>query len=177
MSDLPMEARYSSATQLGWTAFWAAWAIAGLLLLGAGFAVAETDRAGLVVAGAVLAAVALALLAAFRRRLTDPRPVIVVTADGFHDRRLGAPIPWSEVRSLRRHKPGNRLFLLLDVDRPARFAAPERGVTGLLARRLNPAMGFPVLVSRLDGLDHPQASIATAAEAALAATRSGPPPA
>lgn len=172
MTAAPIAARYARATVRGWQLFWGAWGAAGMAMFAGGLLLGGTWVV-LALPGAVLSAVAALFLRRMRLRFGDPAPVVTVTAEAYHDRRLGAPIPWAEVRSLRRHQPGNRIFLLIDTDRPERFL----GNAGLLARpmqSLNPAMGLPAIGSRLDGLDVPQDDLAAAAESAWAARRPGP---
>jgi hypothetical protein len=169
MPELPMAIRYSRGTVIGWHVFILAFLGAGVVLAVAGLLMGPGGAAGLglAVPGIALVAAFGALLLRARRSFGDPVPLITISEDAYHDRRLGDPIPWAAIRSLRRHKPGRRLFLQIEVDDPARYL----GNAGFMARpmqRLNPAMGFAAVVSRLDGLTVPQGDIAAAAEARLA---------
>ena len=153
-------AGYARLARIGWRVFWGAWLVIGLALVLAG---AIRGSAGLAVPGAGLALASAPMLWLTLRRLSDPRPVLVIGPGFYHDRRLGLPIPWAEMRGLRRRKTGNRLFLQIEVDDPARFMT----ATGILRKpmlALNPRMGFSVLASNLAGLDQPQERLAAAAE-------------
>lgn len=172
MPDLSVAARYARATVVGWQVFLGAWALLGGALVLSGFVVESRGWPGapFFVCGLMLLVVFGALFVMARGRFADPAPVITITAQAFHDRRLGDPIPWTEVRSLARHKPGNRIFLQIGVDDPGRWLT----AAGLMARPmqvLNPRMGFTALASRLDGLDVPQDRLAEAAETGFAASR------
>ena len=160
-----IEARYSRLFRRGWVTFWSIWIVVGLAI--ALWAIPFL--------GIVMAVVFGAMLALTLRRLADPRPVIRIGPEGFHDRRLGAPIPWAAIRTLRPHRAGSRIVLQIGVDDPKAYL----GNAGMLAGpmlRINPRMGMPALGSMLSGLDQPQERLAEAAEAWLAAARLGPPP-
>lgn len=172
MSDLPLTARYSRGTAIGWQVFLGGGAAAGAALTLAGFAAEARGQSGpaFFIPSLALLIVFGALFMTARGRFGDPAPVISITRESYHDRRLGDPIPWSAIDRIGRHKPGQRLFLLIGTEDPGRWLTGA----GILARpmqRINPAMGFPAVVSRLDGLDVPQDRLAEAAEAALAASR------
>jgi len=157
-------ARYARGTVTGWTIFFGAWVAVGVVMTVVGLVLAMLP---VWLMGLVLTAPFLGLLIFARRRLADPRPVITLGPEGFHDRRLGPAIPWTEITGLRRHQPGNRIFLLIEAERPARFLKD-----GFMSRRMlatNPRMGFPVLVSSLSALDLPQERLAEAAAAWMAA--------
>lgn len=171
MAELPLSALYARSTVIGWQVFFGGFALAGLALLALGFAV-PVLRPALLPPAVLMVAVFGALLLLARSRLHHPGPVIRVTAQAYHDRRLGEPIPWTAIRGLRRHQPGRRLLLLVDTDDPGRWLG-NAGVLKGPMQRINPRMGFPAVVSRLDGLDVPQADLAAAAEAAWAASRAG----
>ena len=159
-----VEAQYSTLFRRGWIVFWSAWILAGLAL-----ALFVSPIGGL-----VMMVVFGALLILTLRRLADTRPVIVIGPDGFHDRRLGQPIPWAAVRDLRRHQAGSRIFLQIGVDDPKAYL----GNAGMLAGpmvRMNPAMGFAAVSSNLAGLTVPQGLLADLAEGYLAAARTGLP--
>lgn len=157
-----VEAHYSPLFRRGWPLFWSAW-----ILVGLGLAVFISPLGGL-----AMMVVFGALLILTLRRLADPRPVIVIGPEGFHDRRLGRPIPWAGIRDLRRHKAGSRIFLQIGVDDPKAYL----GNAGMLAGpmlRINPAMGFAALSSNLAGLTVPQVALAATAEGWMAATQAG----
>ncbi len=172
MADLPLTARHARRTVVAWQVLFGGFALAGLALVATGLAI-PLLRTGFLLQGGLLAAVFLALLLMARRRLNDPRPVITITAGAFHDRRLGDPVPWSAIRRLRRHQPGRRLFLLIDTDEPDRWLT-RAGLLGVPMQKLNPQLGFPAVVARLDGLDVAQDDLALAAEAAWRSSRAAP---
>lgn len=158
-----IEARPSARFRRGWIGFWVAWIAAGAAL-----ALWATPLFGLAMVAAFGGMLLLTL-----RRLADPRPVIRIGPGGYHDRRLGAPIPWAAIRSLRAYRAGRRLVLQIGVDDPAAFLGHAGILRGPMLR-INPAMGMPALGSMLAGLDVPQERLAAAAEAWWAA-RAGPP--
>jgi hypothetical protein len=154
-----LAARYARRTRLGWLIYLGLWALVGVVLLVVG---ALVPLRGLWTVGLPIVLVFTWLLVLAARRFADPRPVIAVGQDGFHDRRLGQAIPWEEIRALKRQANGNRVFLQIEVAEPARYL----GNAGWLARPmliLNPKMGFPVLSSNLSGMDVPQERMASAA--------------
>ena len=157
----PLTAHFDRRFAGLWRGFWLVWVGIGLVLLALGL---WFDLLALTIIGPVLIVVMGVMFLFTHRRLSDPRPVLQIGPDGYHDRRIGPPIPWAEVRRLVPHQPGNRVFLMLDVDDPARFMATSGAFTSL-ALRLNPKMGFPVLGSTLAGLDHPQDDILRVAQA------------
>jgi hypothetical protein len=158
-------ARYSSGFVKGWLLFFGAWSAVGLVLLAAGL---TFDLLPLTILGTIMLVVFVSLLVFAYRRLTLPGSVIAVDAGGFLDRRIGTVIPWPDIRSVRRHKPGSRVFLMFEVDNPERFLT-RAGVMGKLMPRINPKMGFPAINTVLSGLDVPQERIADAVDAWWAA--------
>jgi len=108
--------------------------------------------------GGVLAALygASRVWRAMRVRKADA-PVLTIDARGYHDVRLGAAIPWSEIVSLTPEQPGTRIFLKIVARDPARFVKRKR-----LARA-------EALVSSLSELDEEPATLIAAAEAHRAA--------
>lgn len=160
-----IEARYSHAFRTGWTVYFGAWVGVGAALVVVGLAMSLLP---LWIIGIVICGVFLPLLVLARRRLNDPRPVIVVGEAVYHDRRLGRAIPWSEISGMSRHQPGRRIFLPIDVAEPERYL----GNAGMLARpmqRFDPKIGFPVIGSNLSGMDVRQERIADAVDAWWAA--------
>jgi len=157
----PLTAHFDSRFSWLWRGFWLIWTCAGLLLLGVGL---WQEITALRIAGALLTLIMGAMFWFTHRRLSDPRPVLQIGPQGYHDRRIGPVIPWAKVKRLVLHQPGNRKFLMLDVDDPARFMATSKAFR-TLALRINPGMGFAVLGSPLAGLDQPQDKIAQAAKA------------
>lgn len=101
-------------------------------------------------------------------RLGDPRPVIRIGPDGFHDRRLGAPIPRAAIRGLRRHRAGSRIVPQVAVEDPAACLGNAGMLRGPMMR-IDPRMGMPAIGSRPAGLDRPRDRLAGAAEAWWAA--------
>lgn len=92
--------------------------------------------------------------------------VVTVSAAGYHDIRLGPPIPWSEIKALTRHAPGTRVFLFIEAERPERFL-DRRGRLRRAADAANRRRGFPPLTSDLSGLNRPGDEIVRAAQAFL----------
>lgn len=155
-----VSATYSMAMRRGWTVFWSAWIVVGaaLVVAGVSYGMIPLSLMGLVMLAAFVPMLILTL-----RRFADRRPVIVIDAAGYHDRRLGAPIPWDKITELRRQQSGNRLFLQIGVADPGRYL----GNAGILKRPMlavNPRLGFPALASNLSGLDVAQVALATAAD-------------
>lgn len=110
----------------------------------------------LTAAGAAFAAFsAWRLWGVLRARKAD-EPVVVLSQEGYHDARLGRPIPWCEIERMEHDQPGTRTFLRLTVREAQRYA-PRR-----LARN-------GVLVSSLSELSVPAEVIVTLAEAHRAA--------
>ncbi len=92
------------------------------------------------------------LWGAVKSRRAD-QPVVIIGPQGFHDTRLGALIPWTEITGLTREQPGTRTFLRITARDPARFARKR------FLRR-------PVaLVSSLSELDAEPDALIAAAEA------------
>jgi hypothetical protein len=64
-----------------------------------------------------------------------PRPVVVITPNGIHDRRLGAePIPWSAIQQIKQ-VPGGKVgggTLFLEVADPGRYIGPSKGLLWLI---------------------------------------------
>jgi len=133
------------AMRRGWTGFWSAWIIVGaaLIVAGAGYGIIPLSLMGLAILAALVPLLILTL-----HRFADRRPVIVIDAAGYHDRRLGVSIPWDAVTRLRRQQSGNRIFLQIGVADPARYL----GNAGMLSRPIvavNPRLWFPALASNL----------------------------
>ncbi|MGL4235483.1 hypothetical protein [Tabrizicola sp.] len=108
MPDLGLSARYTSSTMIAWQLFCGGWGLAGAAMLAAG-----------PVLGPALWLPGLALLLIFGllflqmpSSFGDPATVVTISAESYHDRRLGVPVPWTEVRSLRRNTARSRTFLL-----------------------------------------------------------------
>ncbi|BCW87848.1 hypothetical protein sos41_09790 [Alphaproteobacteria bacterium SO-S41] len=98
------------------------------------------------------------------RRLRLDRDVVTVGPAGYHDIRIGHPVPWSDVVRLVRHQPGTQTALFIEAREPKRFLRKtSRLYKG--AARLNPALGFPGLASSLGGLNESSDTIIAAAEA------------
>lgn len=107
----------------------------------------------LTVAGLLIAAFCLwHTWRAMRVRGLD-EPVLQISPEGYHDARLGKPIPWSEIVSLTPDQPGTRTFLKIVARDPARYVRRKR-----LARRA-------ALISSLAELDEDPGVIIAAAEA------------
>jgi hypothetical protein len=164
-----LEARYSRTFRNGWTVFLGAWVAVGAVMFLTGMVWVLPP---LRVVGMVIFAAFLPLLFYARIRMTSPHPVIALGPGGYLDSRLGTPIPWAEITGLRRHIAGSRIILQIEVERPERFLE-RAGPTGILMRRINPRMGFPVIGSNLSGMDVPQERIAAAAEACWEKQRAG----
>jgi hypothetical protein len=168
-----IRAGFARSTRVGWQLFFGGFLATGLLIVVIGLV---TGLWALWLAGLMLVIPFGAMLIFARRRLSIPGPVIAIGPEGFHDRRLGQPIPWAVIRSLTRQKAGHRLLLNIGVDDPA----PYLGNAGRLAgpmMRVNPKLGFPAINSRLDGLDVGQEVLAQAAEDWWRATMPDPLPA
>jgi len=168
MQPQPLSARFDSRFSWLWRAFWLCWVGTGLVLLALGL---WFGLLPLQVLGVTLTIIMGGMFWFSHHRLNDPRPVLQIGPQGYHDRRLGAPIPWSAIREFRRQRAGSRIVLLIGVDHPATYL----GNAGLLKgpmQRINPRLGFPALGSMLVGLDHPQDEIACVAEAYWQAAQS-----
>jgi hypothetical protein len=163
----PLSARYHAGMRRGWIMFWSVWIAIGLIMLvaGSGF-----DLLPLTIVGLALLAACGPLLVVTIRRLGDPRPVIVVDAHGYHDRRLGDAVPWGAITALRTRRNGNRIFLHVAVDDPARYLGNAGILKGPMLR-INPATGYPPLASNLSGLDVAQDLLLAAVESRWAAQR------
>lgn len=157
-------AHYSKTFRRGWIIFWSAWIVAG-----AAIAILQLPFLGL-----FMIIIFGGMLVLTLRRLAIPSPVIRIGPDGFHDRRLGAPIPWAEIKGLNRRRAGSRIFLQIAVAKPETYLGNAGILKGPMLR-VNPAMGFPALASNLSGLDQPQERLAAAAEAYVAPSLSKTP--
>jgi hypothetical protein len=155
-----IEARYSARFRNGWILFWSVWIIISIAI----------TIFGLRFLGLFMIIVFGGLLILTLQRLANPAPVISIGPGSFHDRRLGAPIPWDAIQGLHRQISGSRIFLQIAVEQPQLYL----GNAGLLKGpmlRINPRLGFPALASNLSGLDQPQERLASAAEAFAAHAR------
>lgn len=113
--------------------------------------------------GAALALAAVAILVTVWRRLRTDINMITVDADGYHDIRIGRPIPWAEIVRLVRHQPGTRVDLFIEAKEPERFVQRRhRFYKG--AARIDPTLGFPGLASGLSGLTADAEDIVAAAD-------------
>lgn len=124
--------------------------------------------APITIAGFLAAFAALYYLVQTWIELRGNEDIITVNADGYHDRRLGSMIPWSDIQELTRHAPGTRVFLFVKTEHPERFLAP-RGRLRRAAEAANRRRGFPPLTSDLSGLDRTGDAVVSAAEAFFAA--------
>lgn len=116
----------------------------------------------LTISGAAFALFSLwRLVLAWRVRRADA-PVLMIGPAGFHDARIGRPIPWSEIDALSVEQPGTRTFLRISTRDAARFAARRR------TRRRAAREG--ALVSCLSELDATPQSLVATAQAFRAAT-------
>ena len=164
-----LEARYNAVFRRGWTIFLGVWvAVGGVMFVTGMVAMLPPLR----IVGAVTFAAFLPMLFYARIRMTSPHPIVAIGPGGFLDSRLGTPIPWNEIKGLRRQVAGSRIILQIDVDRPERFLE-RAGPIAFFMRWINPWMGFPVIGSNLSGMDVPQERIAAAAEAWWEAARAG----
>ena len=152
----PVAATYSRQTRRGWVLLWCGFVVAGVVLVLAAILSGEAIYA---VPGVMLLLAFVPMLLLTLRRFADPRPVIVIDAGGYHDRRLGDPIPWAVIDRLQSDRRGNRVFVQIGVADPARYLGNAGWLRGPMLRS-NPRSGFEAIGSNLSGLDVPQDSLA-----------------
>ena len=156
----PVTAHYQSWHRTYRLAFWGLGTVVFAVVFYLGLVLASLP---LTVFGALVSLGYFIMLVRCYRKLRTDEPVVTVSEAGYHDARLGPPIPWSEVKTLTRHQPGTQVVLFIDADQPERFIAPRAGLARLAKRK--PANGFPLLGSNLAGLDMPGDRIVQAAQA------------
>lgn len=163
----PIAARHQPFVRTMFVGFWLI-AVGGFLaLFYLGLVLAS---APLTILGFLAAFAALYYLVQTWIELRGNEDIVCVTPEGYRDARLGALIPWAEMKALTRHAPGTRVYLFIDADRPERFMA-QRGRLRRAAEAANRRRGFPLLTSDLSGLDQPGDRLVTAAETFFAAAR------
>jgi hypothetical protein len=103
----------------------------------------------------VIAGACLGVTAHFMRALVQRRPVLTVTREVLHDRRLTAqPLPWSAILAVRPYRVLGRLWLAIELVRPGTGAAVAPTV--YLSGRVGAALrGRPPLAVNLATLDAP----------------------
>lgn len=156
----PVTAHYQPWHRTYRLAFWGLGTVVFAVVFYLGLVLASLP---LTVFGGLVAVGYFIMLVRCYRRLRIDEPVVTVSEAGYHDARLGPPIPWTEVKALTRHQPGTQVHLFIDAEKPERFIARRPGLARLAKRRV--ANGLPLLGSNLAGLDMPGDRIVQAAQA------------
>lgn len=160
-------AQYQPWVRSWWLAVWAFAALLGAVFFYFGLVMGSLVpwlALPITITGFLATVASAVIFSTVWRRLRLDRDVVTVGPAGYHDIRIGHPVPWSEITRLVRHQPGTQTTLFIEAKDPQRFLRKaSRVYKG--AARLNPTLGFPGLASTLGGLSEPSDTIIATAEA------------